>query len=61
MKDKLNDLIEEVSNMDLDTSVKASALYKISRKVLKAELIFTLTKDIALLSKLEGWVRKWKT
>ena len=53
MKDKLNDLIEEVSNMDLDTSVKDSALYKISRKVLKAELIFTLTKDAALLSKLE--------
>lgn len=53
MKNKLNDLIEEVSNIDLDTDVKASALYKISRKVLKAELIFTLTKASALLSKLE--------
>ncbi len=53
MKDKLNALIKEISDTDLDTDVNVSALYKIRRKMVKAELIFTLTKAVSLLETLE--------
>lgn len=53
MKDKLNALIKEISDTDLDTDTNASTLYKIRRKMIKAELIFTLTKAVSLLETLE--------
>ena len=53
MKDKLNDLIKEISDTDLDVDTNASTLYKIKRKMIKSELIFTLTKAVSLLETLE--------
>ena len=58
MKDKLNDLIKEISDTDLDVDTNASTLYKIRRKMIKAELIFTLTKAVSLLETLE--CMQWK-